>query len=193
MIKKINAFIFDFDGVLADSNQIKRNAYFEIFGEPAREIINEVLEKNPDDNRYGIINKVLKRLKKERKIQYEDLELETEKYAQLYGERTEAGQIAAPAIQGAVKSLERLKKKGFRLFLHTSTTDESIARVLKARKLYKYFEKVYGSNKGKKAKVLPMIIKENSLSPERTISIGDGDSERKAAEKLGIKFIPIKR
>lgn len=190
---KFKNIIFDFDGVLADSNRIKKQAYFDIFreAEGAGEIIDEILKKNPGDNRYGIIGKVLQRLKKEGKTQYEDLESETQRYAKLYGERTEKGQIGAKEIKGATESLKRLKERGYRLFLHTSTTDDSIGKVVKERGIDFYFDGVYGSSKGKKPEVLRIIIDENGLSPEKMVSIGDGNSELEAAGKLGIRFIAI--
>jgi len=190
---EFNNIIFDFDGVLADSNKIKKDAYFDIFREVkgTKKIIDEVLKRNPDDNRYGIINKVLKRLKEEGKVQYEDLKSETQKYAKLYSERTEKGQIEAKEIKGATESLKRLKGRGYRLFLHTSTTDDSMGRVAKERGIGVYFDKIYGSSRGKKAEVIQIIIKENKLFPERTISVGDSDSELKTAERLGIRFIAL--
>jgi phosphoglycolate phosphatase-like HAD superfamily hydrolase len=190
---EFNNIIFDFDGVLADSNKIKKDAYFDIFREVGgtKKIIDEILKTNPDDNRYGIISKSLKRLKEEGRVQYEDLELETQKYAKLYAERTEKGQIEAKEIKGATESLKRLKKSGYRLFLHTSTTDNSMRRVAKGRGISVYFDKIYGSSRGKEAEVIKIIIKENKLFPERTISVGDGYSELETAERLGIRFIAL--
>ena len=39
--------------------------------------------------------------------------------------------------------------------------------------------------------MIQIIIKENKLFPERTISVGDSDSELKTAERLGIRFIAL--
>jgi len=151
---EFNNIIFDFDGVLADSNKIKKDAYFDIFREVegTKKIIDEVLKRNPDDNRYGIISKVLKRLKEEGKVQYEDLKSETQKYAKLYSERTEKGQIEAKEIKGATESLKRLKKRGYRLFLHTSTTDDSMGRVAKERGIGVYLIKFMAQAEERKRK-----------------------------------------
>jgi len=189
----IEAIIFDFDGVLADSNKVKIEAYYLIFEdiEGSKEIIDTVTEENHKDNRYGIISKVLERLREKGKIHYQDLDTEVQKYAKSYSEITEKGQIEAAEIDGTTEALERLKEKRYRLFIHTATTDDSIMKVLDARGIKDYFEGIYGSSRGNKDEVLQLIIDENGLSPDKMISIGDGNSELEAATRLGITFIAL--
>lgn len=99
--------------------------------------------------------------------------------------------IEVQKIKDATECLKKLKEMGYRLFLHTSITDENIKKVAKQRDIDIYFDKIYGSTRGNKVKVLQIIIKENNLYPERILSIGDNNSELEAAKELGIEFIGL--
>ncbi|NQS90399.1 HAD hydrolase-like protein, partial [Patescibacteria group bacterium] len=179
--------IFDFDGVLVNSNKIKKQACFYIFKgiKGAEKAVQEILDNLGGDDRYQFIRRVLQ------KLQCNSSESEVQKYAKLYGQITEKGQIEAKEIKGATECLKALRKMGYRLFLHTSTPDQAIKRVAKQRGIDVYFDEIYGSTRGNKTEVLQIIIKENNLSPEKILSIGDGNSKFEAAKELGIEFIGL--
>lgn len=90
-MKMLEAIIFDFDGVLVDSNHIKKNAYYIIFSKinDSKKCVREAIKENSEKTRYGVIEAILKKLKEKKLINIDDLGAEIEKYAFYYGEITE--------------------------------------------------------------------------------------------------------
>ena len=57
--------VFDFDGVLVDSNAVKRQAYFDIFSSLGPRVVpavTEVLDGDVDGDRFQQIRRILTRL-----------------------------------------------------------------------------------------------------------------------------------
>ena len=78
------------------------------------------------------------------------------------------GVMAAPFIEGALETLEQLKKKGIPVFVVSGTPDEEIKVIVEKKNLAHYFLEVHGSSR-KKRKYL-VIVKESEVSrfPEGT-------------------------
>ncbi len=60
---RIKVIVFDFDGTLIDSNQLKYDAYFELFDDNERDIqtIRAVLAEMYEKSRFDILEEILKR------------------------------------------------------------------------------------------------------------------------------------
>ena len=118
----IEAIVFDFDGVIADSNSVKRETYFIIFSDikNSRESIEEAIRESPKKTRYEIIESILGKLKERGLVEFENPEEEREIYVQRYGEVSERETIKAREIKGAEKALADLSQK-YPLFILTST------------------------------------------------------------------------
>lgn len=173
---------FDFDGVIVDSNPIKKECYFEIFPEYPREIVEKCL--NSKDNRYGNIRRILKELRNNDK--------ELEEYVIRYAISTEDRTILAPEIPGAISSLEKLRNK-FQLYIITATNQKSIDRVVKERRLGKYFRGVYGMNgeNNSKIEIVKKLIEDKIITNQKGIFVGDGIADKECANYFGFTFIGI--
>ncbi len=59
--KQIKIIVFDFDGTLVDSNEIKFNAYYDIFpkNDDYTKIIDNILNRFREKSRYFIIKEIL--------------------------------------------------------------------------------------------------------------------------------------
>jgi len=190
----IEAIIFDFDGVIVDSNPIKRNAYFKIFShvEGSLESIEEAIKENPKKTRYGIVEAILIKLKERNLIEVDDLDVEKDKYVQKYGETTEEETIKVKEIKGAKKALTNLSEK-YSLFILTSTIQENIERIVEARRLNKYFKGVYGANSSdyNKPQILERMAEKHGFNPKKSVFVGDGKADYECALHYNMPFVAI--
>lgn len=192
---KFKNIIFDFDGVIVDSNPIKKDTYFITFSQVkgSRKIIEEAIIENPRKTRYGVIEAILKKLKKRGLIQFNNLKDKRDNYVTMYGEITERETIKAEEIKGVERQLSNLSKK-YSLFVLTSTIQKSIDKVVNGRGLKKYFKGVYGADSGtqNKPRILKRIIKEHNFDPKEAVFVGDSEADYECAKYFGMTFIGIK-
>lgn len=190
----IEAIIFDFDGVIANSNFIKKDAYQIIFSEikNSKEFIEKAILENSKKNRFGVIEAILTKLKEKTLINLDNLEIETKRYSQLYGEVTERETITAPEIPGSGQSLLNLSEK-YPLFILTATIQESINRVVGRRNLEKYFKAIYGSteNTWNKISILGEMAKRHKFTPKKSVFVGDGEADYECAIHYQMHFIAV--
>ena len=190
----IEAIIFDFDGVIVDSNRIKRGAYFKVFSsiKNSKDFVEESIKENPEKTRYGIIEDILKKLRKRGLMQFNDLKIEKKKYIKRYQELTEEETSNAEGIKGAKRALEQLSQK-YPLFILTSTAQESINGVVDARNLRGYFKAVYGAEDKdyNKPETLKKMARRHKFNPKNAVFIGDGKSDYECAKQLNVTFIGI--
>lgn len=186
--KQIKCIIFDFDGVMTDSNHIKRSAYYEIFPqEPlVKKVIDEVLVDYGKQPRSVVISEIVERLKKQDLLQNYDASL----YIDRYSELTQNKILQADEIKGSIQSLENLRKT-YSLFLNTATPDEFIGEILLKRDLDKYFIKALGSTSGSKVENTKSILSESGFDKSEAIFVGDGSSDLNCARALNLAFIGI--
>lgn len=197
----IKILVFDFDGTIVDSNKLKERAYFELFplaNQKAKNLIGKI-SQGSRKTRYQIIREILLALKEAEKIEFEDIEKETSKYAQKYGEIVEKRIIDSNGIPGAFEGLWFFHNNKYVLYLLSGTPLEPLRQTVKKLELkgkIPPFKKIYGrlddtDEKLFKEQAIADIIKTEGVRAEEIALIGDGISEREAALKTGCLFIGI--
>lgn len=178
------ALIFDFDGVIIESVEIKNQAMVRIFEDDPQHKA-AILDLN---ERMGGIS----RLVKFRQI-YETILRRNVTQAQLdaHAERFERmvidEVIACPFVPGALEFLT--KNSGSRpLFLLSGTPHSELEEVVDARSLRQYFVEVHGSPPGKPETVRSIIARHN-LAARDVVLIGDAPLDQEAAYATGIGFV----
>ena len=182
------AIVFDFDGVILDSVNVKTNAFAKMFEDYGDAIKAKVVA-------HHLANGGISRFEKFKHYYKEFLgiELSEEQLKQLgekFSELVYREVVNAPAIPGAVEFLEKQK-------LHTAnyvasgTPEEEIIKIIEEKKLAKYFKKVYGSPKTKK-EIIEEILNENNYERSDLVFIGDALTDYNAARNAGVNFIGIK-
>ncbi len=192
MPAEIRCVVFDFDGTLVDSNAIKRDAYFEVtrrFGE-VRALVEDTLGVSRGD-RAANLREILERLAREGKLPPEKtcaewLSLLVGEYA----EWCEARIRVSPEIPGAQSALEQLAAAGLPLFVNSATPTEPLRRVVELRSLHRFFRGIYGAPAAKTDN-LAAIQRETGLPFSTFLVVGDGEEDRRAAEKTGAAFFGV--
>ena len=186
----IKVLVFDFDGTLIDSNQLKYNAFFELFppDDPHKKIVIGVLHKYVEESRYVILREILKRIDSKRANEY-DLDYKIQELADKYNKIVVDGVKCCGEIPGAAKALEYLSKK-YKLYLSSTTPEEDLKEIVKQRGWDSYFQDISGYPK-RKSDTLIAIIDREGLATDEVLVVGDGESDRIASEIAGCEFFHI--
>ncbi len=181
----IRAVIFDFDGVILESAEIKTEAFRELFGERCPEHLDAVVA-------YHLDNVGISRFVKFRHI-YDNIlhrpyveELEKQlgdEFAEIVFHRV----LEAPFVEGALEFL-RDKSEQFKCFIASGTPEEELILIVEKRGLARFFKEVHGTPQ-KKVDILRGILARHHYERHEVVFIGDGESDLRAAGEADIPFI----
>lgn len=181
----IKTIIFDFDGVLAESVDIKTKAFKRLFESEGKDIADKVEQYHLahtgvsrfDKFRYFYKNFLMRELTEDT---FKEL---CDRFSKLVVEEV----VNASYVEGAKEFLVENKDR-FTFFITSATPQQEIERIVKKRDMAQFFKAVYGSPR-KKEDAVGEIISHNNLSPSEVVYIGDAISDLKAARKNSIYFI----
>lgn len=180
----ISLVVFDCDGVLLESVDVKTKAFGQTVAEHGSKAVTRLIN-------YHIAHGGVSRYKKfewfyaevlGREITEHELQTLAERFKQLAFD----GVMSAPMVQGAMEALESLHGR-IPLFVASGTPHEELVQVLNGRNLDRFFQGVYGSPPGK-ADLLRRIIKQQGVTPKEILMVGDSTTDLVAAEECGIFF-----
>ena len=184
-LKVIRAVVFDFDGVLTESVDIKTRAYARLFKEEGEEVVSEFID-------FHLKNGGISRFKKI-KFFYRDIlhrPLSEGKFQELcaqYSRLVVDEVVAAPWVDGAKKFLTRNKKK-YTFAIISGTPEDEIKEIVLRRGMNHFFNSVRGSPKSKVI-LLGEVMDEYSLKPNEIVFVGDSETDWFAAKETGVPFL----
>lgn len=177
------ALIFDFDGVIIESVEIKNQAMARIFADEPQHIP-AILALN---ERLGGISRVVKfqeiyRTILRRSSTTGQLEHHAEQFQKLVFDEV----VNCPWVPGALEFLKANKNR--QMFVLSGTPDLELQQVVDARDLRQYFVEVHGSPPGK-PETAKSILARHGLAQDDVILIGDAPLDQDAAIAAGIRFV----
>lgn len=181
------AFFFDFDGVLADSVEVKTRAFAKLFEPHGPKVVRKVIAHH---RRYGGMTRV----EKFRHYYHEYLgkslsKKEMTDLCQRFSELVVDEVVAAQEIDGAEEFLQRWCGR-LACFVISATPDEEIKEIVKRRGMEEYFKEVLGAPADKQ-KNLETLLARYNLNPSRCCFFGDAESDYLAAHICGVEFFGI--
>jgi len=184
----IKVIVFDFDGTLVESNQLKYDAYFELFpkDEYHERIIRDVLAKSFEESRYSILEKILREIDEGAK----GLEERVKIVANRYNDIVLQGAKTCPECPGAERLLQQLSAR-YPFYLSSTTPEEALCEIIRFRRWTGYFKDIFGYP-GKKQATLRNIINKEQIDPSQVLVVGDGESDKVSAEKVGCGFFDVR-
>tara|TARA_B100001175_G_C19505874_1_gene640835 strand:- start:2467 stop:3087 length:621 start_codon:yes stop_codon:yes gene_type:complete len=186
MINK-ELLIFDFDGVICDSVNIKTQAFIELYKNYGSKIQDQVRE-------YHLLNSGISRFEKfkyfqsvllEQKFVEKDINILAKKFSNLVKEKV----INSPYINGALEFLTKNSSK--RQFVCTGTPQLEIVEIAKKRGIINLFENLYGSPKSK-IEIIHDILRQTNVEKNNCVFFGDAMTDYNASFKCNIPFIGIR-
>lgn len=183
----IKCVVFDFDGTLVESNEIKRRVFYEVTEDiiGAASVLDELLSAPDSGDRYNIFELLIKNLKLRQKDGFSAAYLSS-----LYTKICEQRISDAPEVGGAFSVLSEFKKLRVKMFVSSATPTSTLQRIIDMRGWSDLFDGIMGSPDCKEDHLRSILIS-NNYSLSEVIYIGDSEVDQKAALFIGCKFIGI--
>jgi phosphoglycolate phosphatase-like HAD superfamily hydrolase len=183
-LTNIKTIIFDFDGVILESADIKTVAFLELF--------NHRPDLQPAILQYHLDNLGVSRYDKFAWI-YTDLlgrPFTTEIRDQLgrdFSAIVLEKVLTCPFVPGAYEALQCLSAR-MPLFVASGTPQDELDLIVERRNLKGYFTEVWGTPR-KKPDIIRDILERYNFAPHEALFVGDGSSDYKAAVTTNLHFL----
>jgi HAD superfamily hydrolase (TIGR01549 family) len=179
----VKAIVFDFDGVIIESFDIKTQAFRELF--KGSDKVNEIVEyhkQNGGVSRYKKFKHIYSEILKQPLDDKIFKEL-GEKFSNLVVEEVKK----CPYVPGAFEFINKQygRKK---LFIASGTPEEELHDIVAARGIFKYFKGVYGSP-ATKSEIMRGILEREKLGRNEVLFIGDAITDYHEANRVGVLFM----
>jgi HAD superfamily hydrolase (TIGR01509 family) len=182
------AVFFDFDGVIADSTDVKVRAFATLFAPYGPAVQQAVV-------RYHLDNGGMPRHLKLRHCVHTFVgrtidEAELEQLGMAFSRQVFDAVVAAPLIDGTLATLQQLQQAGIPAFVVSGTPELEMRRIVTHKGLAPYFSEVHGSPRVK-ADIVRDILARHGFSPSQCLFIGDALADHRAACATGLHFLGI--
>ncbi|MCH8130907.1 MAG: HAD family hydrolase [Acidobacteria bacterium] len=186
LLDRFDLIVFDFDGTLCDSLQVKTEAFHLLYlDERGPEFADRV-------RAYHLANAGVPRYDKIRYVETEMIGSEpsnerVEEMAARFGKIVEEQVIAAPLFDGVLDFLETLDLP---VALASATPTEELRRIIDAKGIDRLFVAIDGSPRSK-GDIVTEYVTRLASDPVRVLMVGDQPSDLAAATQAGTDFIAI--
>lgn len=183
----IRAIIFDFDGVILDSVDIKTKAFARLFEDRGPEVVRQLVE-------HHLAHGGISRSRKFQHI-YENIlctpmpEGELDRLGERFSELVFDEVVKADWIPGAPEFLREYHTK-YQCFVASGTPESELRRIVELRGLNPYFAGVFGTP-ATKEEIARTILSTHGLARDEVAFIGDAMTDYEAARACGLPFIGI--
>ncbi len=180
------AIIFDFDGVVVESGDIKTQAFAELYRPHGEAVTAAVVQ-------YHRLNGGMSRYQKFRYFQQHLLGKppltpdEEQELDRQFSELVVEAIVTGEAVPGANEFI-RQQAARIPLFVASGTPETELNSIVMRRGLAPYFTGVRGSPTSKQA-LIADILSVHALAPERVLMIGDALIDYQSAQLNGVAFL----
>ena len=168
------------------SEEIKDEAWFEVFGECDRKILKPVLDKAKTElaggkgDRKDIVLKVCKT------FNLAKTEDDTKKRCNFFSEIVKEGILKIGVSNDNKKALDLISKK-IPIYVNTATPKDQAIEILKDLDILKFFKDIYGRPETKMEN-MRLIVEREKIKPEECLYIDDQESGCLIAKEIGCNF-----
>ena len=179
----IRGLIFDFDGTLIESNDVKRSVFLSlaIEEESGFEVMQSILEV-PNLDRYEIWKKFATELNKNN--EFASIKVD------LFNKKLRRAMRGTPEVAGATNLLKFAHTRGLLTFISSLTPTKELLLEIKRRNWNSFVCKAYGSP-NEKSLTLKLVMRDFALAESELLVIGDGADDKESALAHGIKFFNV--
>jgi len=181
----IKAIIFDFDGVLVESVDVKTQAFAKLFEQHGPEVTRRVVEhhlRNGGMSRFEKIKYYYSHILN-KPLSNSELDSLCRRFAGMVVDNV----VNAPFVKGADSFLKNNYTK-FELFVVSGTPEIELTAIVKHRKMDCFFKGLFGSPENK-VTLTRRVIERYKLDKRNVIFVGDSFTDYEAASENGVLFI----
>ncbi len=174
--------IFDCDGVILDSNNIKSNAFVKSLIDEDKNLVEQFItyhKKNGGVSRFKKFEYFFKEMKNQNNYK-DSLNNALSRYAALSFE----GLLGSSEVKGVRSILMSFCDLNIESFVVSGGEQNELRAVLKSKNLDHYFKKIYGSPVTKEEHLL-------NIRPTKSLYFGDAKSDYIAAKNFDMDFVYI--
>lgn len=181
----ISAIIFDFDGVIVESLNVKTKAFTELFHNENKDVRRKIVDyhlRNLGVSRYDKFRHIYKKILK-RTLSNDEFKILCAEFSSLVMNKV----VAAVYVKGAKEFLQRYGHR-YRCFVLSATPKQELDQIIRERKIRHFFKAVYGAPDNKSV-IVRKILAEEKIGPKEAAYIGDALSDYRAARVNSVFFI----
>jgi len=182
-----DAIVFDFDGVLAESVDVKTRAFAALYEPHGVDVVKRVVE-------WHLAHGGVSRFEKFRHFHQAFLgrtlaPAEETELGRRFSALVEEAVIAAAWVPGAREFLDGWHAR-LPLFVASGTPEEELLRIIERRGMAHYFAGVAGAPR-KKGAILRDFLARSGADPARLLMVGDAMTDFDGATEAGVSFLGI--
>ena len=173
--------VFDFDGVLVESNKIKFDAFFDIWNvHVSKNSVQRSLLLGGD--RREVINRIYK----------EENTLINSKYGPEFFVEAYSKLVHKQIVKIGVSNniINFLMNSNKALFINSATPENELIKLSNDLNISQYFSGIYGTPKSKKDN-FNIIFENNNIKAKHIAFFGDMQSDKDVADDMNIEFYKI--
>lgn len=182
--KTPQVLVFDFDGVLLESVDVKDEAFRELFPETTaeqRQAVYDFHRATPGIHRRVKVTRILTEVL-QRPADESTVEGALERFQRVVWERLmECPEV--PGVRAFLEAHEHLPK-----YVVSAAPHDELRKLAQARDFTRYFRDVLGSPPGK-VELLHRIVRWEGVAPAAATMYGDKLTDLHAAEDVGVHFV----
>ncbi len=181
----LKVILFDFDGVLVESVDIKTTAFAALFQDEGEEDRASILDYHKKHGGISRRNKIIYFYKNilNRALTDEKLKELEQRFSKYVKDKV----VQAPFVKGAHEFLRDNHNK-YDFYVVSGTPQQELKEIVERKNLNSYFQGVYGSP-CTKAEIIESLLSEKKYSKDEVIFIGDSVDDLEGALKCDVRFV----
>lgn len=183
--ERYDAVVFDFDGVLVESVDVKTDAFAALYRPYGSDIVEKVVAWHMAHGGVSRFEKFrhFHRVFLGRNLEAEEEELLGHRFSQL----VEDAVVASAWVPGAREFLETHHSL-LPLYIASGTPEDELIRIVGRRGMGHYFKGVYGSPTSKGI-IIRNVIGMGGYVADRVLMVGDALTDLQGAQEAKVKFL----
>ncbi|CAK0778260.1 HAD family hydrolase [uncultured Gammaproteobacteria bacterium] len=178
------ALVFDFDGVILESADLKTQVFAELFRHKADHLpaILDLHQRLGGVCRYRKFDMIHRDI-----LRWPLDEIERQQLGQRFAALVAASIDACPFVPGALEFLIEWAGRT-PMFVASGTPDDELRSIVRRRGLERFFVEVHGSPR-QKPEIINDLLQRHGLAASEVVFIGDSQTDYQAAHETGLRFV----